>query len=406
MRKYDNYKDVSWYEYTKEIPKNWEILPNIAIFDERRVKNTENEENLSVSKYKGIVKSSTQEAVKDRASENKSEYLLVKEGDIAYNTMLMWSGAVGSSLYRGIVSPAYTVLKPKKNINSRYFHYQFRNEFYCDYSRRFSYGINDARLRLYYVYFKRMYSIVPPLETQNKIAEYLDKKQEQTEQFIAKQEKIIELMKEQKKAIINQAVTKGINPDVKMKDSGVEWLGEIPEHWELLKIKYVANLRSGETITSEKIFANGEYQVFGGNGLRGYTNKYTHEGHFVLIGRQGALCGNVNYAKGKFYASEHAVVCKLKKVYEVIWFGEVIREMNLNQYSQSAAQPGLAVENITKLYMPVPNLQEQKEIVAYIEEKTAKIDTAISRAEQEIKLTKEYMESLIYNAVTGQIRVE
>ncbi len=108
------------------------------------------------------------------------------------------------------------------------------------------------------------------------------------------------LLKEQRAALIQEAVTRGLNPNAPMKDSGLPWLGEIPAHWEVIKLKYLARFKSGDSITSNEIDESGDYPVFGGNGLRGYTRAYTHEGHHVLVGRQGALCGNVNYAIGKF----------------------------------------------------------------------------------------------------------
>jgi len=127
------------------------------------------------------------------------------------------------------------------------------------------------------------------------------------------------------------------------KASGVKWLGEVPGHWEVLKLKRICALRSGDGITSEDIAEEGDYPVYGGNGLRGYTSKFTHEGKYALIGRQGALCGNVNYANGKFWASEHAVVVSPIKMVVTTWLGELLRAMNLNQYSITAAQHGLAV---------------------------------------------------------------
>lgn len=131
-----------------------------------------------------------------------------------------------------------------------------------------------------------------------------------------------------------------------------DWLDDIPHHWQRKKLKYVASLKSGDSITSNDIAEAGEYPVFGGNGLRGYTSAYTHCGNYVLIGRQGALCGNINYASGCFWASEHAVVAEIKGQAEVTWLGELLRVMDLNQYSQSAAQPGIAVDVIANLESP------------------------------------------------------
>ncbi|MEO6685323.1 MAG: restriction endonuclease subunit S [Dyadobacter sp.] len=191
----------------------------------------------------------------------------------------------------------------------------------------------------------------------------------------------------------------------KFKDSGVEWsdrrwIGGIPEHWEIKKIKYVAYLKSGDNIISEQINESDAFPVFGGNGLRGYFSDFTHEGNFVLIGRQGALCGNINYASGKFWASEHAIVCHLQTAAGWKWFGELLKIMNLNQYSQSAAQPGLAVEKIKNLEIPYPPLFEQTAIANYLDKKTSELDTLITKKENLIELLKEERTAIINQAVT------
>lgn len=407
LKPYDTYAPVA-YDYIRQLPAGWKLLPNIAIFQERIEKNGINEDVLSVSAIKGIVKSADYEDRKDRTSDDKSDYLIVHQGDIPYNTMLMWAGAVGRSEYRGIVSPAYTVLKTKKGseINTKYYHYMFRSQFYCDYSKRFSYGIVDSRLRLYYTYFKRMYSIVPPLETQNKIVAYLDLKTAQIQEVIQKKERIIELLEEERKSIISKVVTKGLNTNAKMKDSGIEWIGEIPEEWEIRKMKHIIHLQSGTNLTSEEISENASYPVYGGNGLRGYYDDYNNQGHFVLIGRQGALCGNINYAKDKFWATEHAVVCYPKMPLDVIWLGEMLRTMNLNQYSIASAQPGLAVERIMNLSIPIPPFNEQQLIASFFDKKNTDINNIITTNNQQISKLQEYQDSLITQVVTGQVNVE
>jgi len=184
------------------------------------------------------------------------------------------------------------------------------------------------------------------------------------------------------------------------KDSGVEWLGSVPEHWEICTLKRIASLRSGESITAESIEPEGAFPVYGGNGLRGYTDGFTHEGHFVLVGRQGALCGNVNYAYGKFWASEHAVVATPVKKVSTTWLGELLRAMNLNQYSVSAAQPGLSVEAISNLGIPVPPLAEQTEIAGFVEGETARIDALIAEQETLLALLAEKRQATISHAVT------
>jgi type I restriction enzyme S subunit len=179
-----------------------------------------------------------------------------------------------------------------------------------------------------------------------------------------------------------------------------EWLSLAPPDWETCRVKDLARLQSGNGITSEQIDEDGEYPVFGGNGLRGYFSAYNNEGNHVLIGRQGALCGNINYATEKFWASEHAVVCYLKNKIHYKWFGEMLRVMNLNQYSVAAAQPGLAVERIKRLLLPLPNQNEQKAIACYLDRETGRIDGKLALLEEKALLYKELKQSLINETVT------
>ena len=184
------------------------------------------------------------------------------------------------------------------------------------------------------------------------------------------------------------------------KDSGVEWLGMVPEHWDVRKLKWLASLQSGDFITSETIEEEGEYPVYGGNGLRGYCAAFTHEGAYALVGRQGALCGNINYADGKFWASEHAVVVSPYVPTAIRWLGELLRAMNLGQYSISSAQPGLAVERIIDLFLPVPPESERQIIAVYMGRETARIDALIEKKTRFIELLREKRQALIPHAVT------
>lgn len=183
------------------------------------------------------------------------------------------------------------------------------------------------------------------------------------------------------------------------KDSGVEWIGEIPEHWELRRLKYLAKLESGETIKPES-FTDEGYPVYGGNGFRGFTNKYTNEGFFPLIGRQGALCGNVNYADGQFYASEHAVVVYSFGDIDPYWLGESIRLADFNRLSQSSAQPGISVNVVKNEWFPFPPVEERKLISEFIRRKSLQLDEAIAINEKQIELLKERKQIIIQQAVT------
>jgi type I restriction enzyme S subunit len=175
LKPYAKYQPVQ-YDYVSQLPKGWKLLPNIDIFRERIERGHENEELLSVTIGRGVIKQSELDK-KDSSTLDKSKYLLVYPNDLVYS-MRFRQGASGYSIYKGIVSPACTVLKAKKDveINPRFFCYMFRTGFYKNYVDRYAYGFADGQIPLRYVDFKRMYSIVPPLETQNNIVAYLDRK--------------------------------------------------------------------------------------------------------------------------------------------------------------------------------------------------------------------------------------
>ena len=173
------------------------------------------------------------------------------------------------------------------------------------------------------------------------------------------------------------------------KPSGIDWIGDIPSHWEVIKLKHLIRMKSGASLPPEKINpTDGFYPVFGGNGIRGFTSDFNNEGEYVLIGRQGALCGNINYTYDKFWVTEHAVVCYPLKFLAIFWLGELLRTMNLNRYNVSAAQPGLAIERIKELLAPVPPIHEQVAIAA------------IAKVDREIELIDELKQSEISCVVT------
>jgi type I restriction enzyme S subunit len=252
---------------------------------------------------------------------------------------------------------------------------------------------------------ENLFLTYPNKTEQQIIADFLDYKTQQIDQLIEKKKALIEKLNEQRIAVITQAVTKGINKNAKMKPSAVDWLGDVPEHWEIMKMSHIVRLKSGESITSLQISPTDKYPVYGGNGYRGYFDKFTHDGDYVLIGRQGALCGNINYGSGRFWASEHAVVVTPDRQVSTLWLGEILRVMNLGQYSVSAAQPGISVEMIARLKMPYPSYNEQKEIADYITVKVLRISQMVNLTENTISKLTEYRSAIITAAVTGKIDI-
>ena len=186
---------------------------------------------------------------------------------------------------------------------------------------------------------------------------------------------------------------------------------EIPKEWKWCRIGDIFTLQAGKNIASSEIYNSKskehQYPCYGGNGRRGYVSTYNRTGHFCIIGRQGALCGNVNFANGTFYATEHAVVVDVYSNVDVSWSGIFLSALNLNQYATATAQPGLAVANINKVLIPLPPIGEQKRIVAKLEKLLPLIDEFSAAQEQLDKLNKDLPEalkkSILQEAIQGKL---
>ena len=399
MQRYDTYKD-SGVKWLGEIPSHWEVKRLASYFTERRVKVSDKEyEPLSVTKL-GVFPQ-WENVAKTNDGDNRK---LVKKGDFVINSRSDRKGSSGVADRDGSVSLINIVLKPRNTIRADFSNYLLKSYKFIEEYYRNGRGIVADLWTTRYDEMKMIKLTVPPLEEQTAIANYLDTATAKIDAAIAQQQKMIDLLNERKQIIINRAVTKGLNPNAKMKDSGVEWIGEVPEGWEVRKLKHIAKLQSGDTISSDSFTETG-YPVFGGNGFRGYTNRFTNDGDYVLIGRQGALCGNVNYAHGRFFASEHAVVVYPHKHENIVWLGEVIRTSNLNQYSQSAAQPGLAVSLIQNICYPYPPKEEREGIALYIAKNIKVIDEGIKNYQEQISLLQERKQIIINEVVTGKIKI-
>lgn len=333
----------------------------------------------------------------------ESPEIMIKAGDV----VLVKTASVGKcALVRSL--PKETTVNPQflvfKNIvaNSAFFTYILQDYIQCFLDSEKNGSTIPTISQQIIGNFKIM---LPPRTEQDSIVRYLDAATSKIDKAIAMQQKMIDLLNERKQIIIQNAVTKGLDENVEMKDSGVEWIGMIPKHWEIIKIKHLAKLQSGSNLTSNEISDTGSYPVYGGNGLRGFYGSYNCEGSYVLIGRQGALCGNINYAEDKFWATEHAVVCYPKKTYNTLWFGEVLRLMNLGQYSLASAQPGLAVERIKGLYVPNPSIEEQNKIALFLKQNIGKIDLYARHCQRQITLLQERKQIIINEVVTGKVKV-
>ena len=412
LKPYPAYKD-SGVPWLGEVPEHWEVRRLKYLLRERDARSeTGTEHLLSVSQYAGVTERKPSDNLEepDTRAESLVGYKRVDPDELVVNIMLAWNGSMGVSRYAGIVSPAYCVYRFEALAEPWYFHHLLRSPVYKARIKAVSTGVVESRLRLYTDNLYRLIALLPPLPEQTAIVRFLDYMDRRIRRYIRAKQKLIKLLEEYKQAIIHQAVTGQIDvrtgkPYPAYKDSGVPWLGKVPAHWEVRRLKTLCRMRAGENITSQAIEPSGEFPVYGGNGVRGYTSEFTHEGEFILIGRQGALCGNVHMVQGRFWASEHAIIVSLYGSHDLRWFAVLLDAMNLNQYSMAAAQPGLAVERVLNLLAPVPSAEEQRLIAEYSSLTTSRIATAIAAARREIELLREYRERLIADVVTGKVDV-
>ena len=237
MERYSEYKD-SGVKWLGEIPSHWELLKSKYLWKETFENSTSGKEDLlSVSQYTGVTKSKA-----DSRSESLIGYKIVHKDDLVINIMLAWLGGLGVSNDEGVVSPAYCTYKLIRNYNPKFLHYLYKTPMYLAEFARHSTGVVPSRWRMYTDDFGQVVSLLPPVEEQDAIVRYLDAATSKIDKAIVMQQKMIDLLNERKQIIIQNAVTKGLDENVEMKDSGVEWIGMIPKHWEISSIKHLINL--------------------------------------------------------------------------------------------------------------------------------------------------------------------
>src|SRR5690554_3902100 len=302
IKKYEHYKD-SGVEWLGDIPEHWETRRIKYIFNEINERSEDgNEDLLSVSQYTGVTNKSDKVEAGGMLTnaETLEGYKKVKEGDLVSNIMLAWNGSLGFSPFDGITSPAYSIYRLYGENHNRYFHYLLRTELYKAEFKRNSSGVIESRLRLYTDDFFNIFSILPPLPEQTAIANFLDDKTQKIDQAIGIKEQQIALLKERKQILIHKAVTRGLDETVKLKDSGVEWIGEIPEHWEVRRFKFLCDITTGSKNTENKV-ENGLYPFYVRSQTPERINSYTFEGEAILTAGDGAGVGKVfHYVNEKF----------------------------------------------------------------------------------------------------------
>lgn len=365
----------------------WVQAPLGRLFSERQEAGQTNLPLLSLMDKKGIVPQEDTNR-KNNSSADKSKYLRVVPGDIAYNTMRMWEGRSAYVGLEGLISPAYTVCVPVEGISSVFFSYHFKTASLIRQFRKYSQGLVKDTLNLKFEAFSRI-DVPYPAETreQQKIADCLSS----LDNLIAAESQKLDTLKTHKTGLMQQLFPREGETVPRQRFPEFRDAGE----WEKKALGTVCDMQAGKFVAASEISeiqANGYFPCFGGNGLRGYTKTYNQSGRHSLIGRQGALCGNVNLVDGDFYATEHAVVTTPKAGISTEWLFYNLCRLNLNRFATGQAQPGLSVEVLEKVDCAVPLDQDEQQKVA---DCLSSLDDLITAQTQKIDALKTHKKGLM-----------
>jgi type I restriction enzyme S subunit len=401
FEKYPTYKP-SGVDWLGEIPEHWETLANKYIFKLKK-----NQVGKKSSDF--VLLSLTLNGVIKRDMENPqgkfpaefNTYQEVKKGDFIFCLFDVEETprTVGLSGFDGMITGAYTVMQPDENFDKGFLYYFYLN---LDADKRMKPLYTGLRNTISKDNFFSFRSFVPPLSEQTAIATFLDNKTALIDKAIAIKQKQIELLKERRQILIHNAVTRGLNPDVKMKDSGVEWIGEIPEHWEVKRLKYVLNINNGSDY--KHIQTDEGFPVIGSGGQFAYASEYMYDGEVVFLGRKGTIDKPL-YFNGKFWAVDTMFYAISKNDNNTRFLYYVATTIPFKLYSTATALPSMTQSDLNNHIIAIPPFNEQIGIADYIDVATTKIATAISLKEKEIEKLKEYKSVLINSAVTGKIKI-
>lgn len=433
FQKYPAYKE-SGSDWSGKIPVDWNALPIRAIFEERNEKNDGPKTDfiLSVTKDRGVIPYDEKGQVGNNKSDDIERYKVVYPNDFVINKMNVIIGSLGMSKYHGAFSQVYLVYKPKSSkINIEYYSYIFSNPSFFKSLIRFCTGIMELRESLNKNDFKKIVLPFPDYNTQSAIVKFLDDKTAKIDRAIAQKEQLIALLKERKQIIIQNAVTKGLDPNVKMKDSGVEWIGEIPEHWEVKPLRFIGTTQNGISAGAEYFGEGFPFVSYGDvyknielpmkvNGLAKSTDEdrqnYSVREGDIFFTRTSETIEEIGFSSTCLKTIEDATFAGflirfrpnpkfIEPTFSKYYFSSklhrafFVKEMNL------VIRASLSQELLKQLPVLLPQLAEQKLIAKYIETQSVKIDKAISLQQTQIEKLKEYKATLIDSAVTGKIKV-
>lgn len=426
----------SGVEWLGKIPNHWRIRRIKNLFELRNEKNYEALEDVNlISLYtdKGVVQHSDLTETTGNKAVTADGYKIVKEDDIVVNIILCWMGAVGRSAYNGVTSPAYDVYKPLHDTNSKYYHYLFRTSQFNGECYRYGRGIMLMRWRTYSTEFRAISVPLPPKDEQERIVEFLDKKLDDVDRLIGNVQTQIEKLKAYKQSLITEVVTKGLDSTVPMKNSGVEWIGEIPEKWSVVPLKSKFSFGKGLPITKDDLVEEGIPVISYGQihakwntgvttheNLLRYVNESYLESNSSALVKKGDLimadtsedrdgCGNCAYIDidETVFAGYHTIILNALNSENNKYFAYLFLTDNWRSQIRKAVSEvklfSISRRILGCVSVLVPNNAEN--IVNYLDAKCAYIDRLIAIKQAKIEKLEQYKRSLIYEYVTGKKEV-
>ena len=404
---YPEYKD-SGVEWIGEVPAHWGAEKVGNLFAELNDRGGSKDQLLAVSQEHGVLPQAEYAATVDRRlsqsqSGDYSNYKSVEPRSFVYNKMRMWQGAIGLSRYSGCVSPAYVTFRALHPVDENFYFGVFRTGGFVSEVNRLSQGICDDQNSCSFSDFRTIFVPSPPHREQSQIATFLDRETTRIDTLIEKKQRFIELLEEKRQAVITHAVTKGLDPNVPMKDSGVEWIGEVPAHWEKCQLKNLAAVCNGRDYKTVED-PDGQYPVIGSGGQFAWASECLYDGESVLFGRKGTIDKPL-YINGPFWTVDTMFYTLLSKraIGKYVYYVATI--IPYDSLSTNTALPSMTQEDLSSLNLTVPDTAEQSQIATFLDRETTRIDTLIEKTRQSIELLKERRSALITAAVTGKIDV-
>lgn len=412
--------------FCENIPINWSEIPNKYIFSchSTKVGDKSSEYQLLSLTTSGVKEKSTT-ASGGKVPTSYDGYQTVEIGDMIFCLFDLDCSAVFSGLspYNGMITSAYDVLRANPNRADNHFleywfQYVFSNRYYKMFSKNIRYTVTGEM-------FNSIYTPIPPIEEQKKIGSYLDKLCKKVDALIANQETQIEKLKAYKQSLITEVVTKGLDPNVPMKDSGVEWIGLIPKHWNTIATKYLFRIESGATPKSENPeyfdgdipwitpadYKTEEVFVFGGRrniselGLKSCSTTLIPKGSLIFSKR--APIGAVAINAEELCTNQGCLSC-IPKTEDIVKYYYYVMSVCTEQYNllgSGTTFKEISATNFANFVLPNPSVSEQEEMVAYLDEKCSKVDRLIAIKNAKIEKLSQYKKSLIYEYVTGKKEV-